>query len=427
MKTIASIAAYSAGILLFAGSAIAAGENYHGAESQAAYEALSSSGKMVVKSMVSSGSLEKICETRDASPVKRVVTKLAKRKKIKKSKTRSATKEVAAYMRPYCKDLQIAAKGPSRKNFAGETYTENISGEKVFFKSFTPMNGRDLYAKRGDAADGVGYLEFPDGVSGKTPAVIIQHCGSGIKAHKEIAYAKKFREQGYATFIVDSFGLRSISDEGTNLKYVNIPMADAFAALDKLSNNSRIDKDRIAIVGWANAATGILSSQLSVLKEKLGKNDQKFAAAAAIQPKCGLSWTSSKIEGTPTLIQTGSKDSGFPSSACQEYAERLNSDGGNIQHIVYQGAGHNWQHPTSKPFVNTKRRKFEGCKMSFNEDTKKMELGNGQSVSLSDVDAMKRHINKCSSAKGVYEGGNAQARVKGNTDLMEFLAANLKK
>ena len=256
----------------------------------------------------------------------------------------------------------------NRKNFAGETYTENIPGERIEFTSFTPLSGRQIYLKEGETTKVVGYLQIPDGASGKVPVVIIQHCGSGVKQDKEIRFATILNKAGYATFIVDSFGIRQIKDEGgESLKYTYIPMADAYAALTAMSKDARIDRDRIAIMGWANAGTGILNNQIGHIYQTLADSGLRFAAAVSIQPFCNLAWVSDQNTGTPTLVQTGKLDAGFPSSACTEYASRLNATGARMSHISYSGAGHNWQ--SSNPArINDRRRITEGCRMQFNAD-----------------------------------------------------------
>ena len=96
-------------------------------------------------------------------------------------------------------------------------------------------------------------LGFPDQVRDRYPAVIVVHGLSGYRDAHEGYIAAELRKAGFATLTYDTFAARGTT--GASLSgspgYLPIGVADAYAALRLLSNEPRIDADRIAITGFS--------------------------------------------------------------------------------------------------------------------------------------------------------------------------------
>jgi len=106
--------------------------------------------------------------------------------------------------------------------------------------------------KNGKAVTIAGQLRFPQGASGRLPAVILQHGSGGPTGGHEL-WAKTFNEMGIASLLVDSFSGRGIVSTSTDqalLGRLNMVL-DGYRAFDVLANHPRIDPARIAVMGFS--------------------------------------------------------------------------------------------------------------------------------------------------------------------------------
>jgi dienelactone hydrolase len=305
----------------------------------------------------------------------------------------------------------------------GELVFVKIPGERIEIKSISPISAEQVLEKKGREDKIAGYLTIPANVKGKAPAVIIKHCGAGVKDWKDLKYAKALNKWGYATFVVDSWELRKL--DGLSRKSGKdkiIPLVDIYSALKVLSSDPRIDADRIAVLGWANAAQAILASQISKVRQIYG-GENKFAAAIAIQPINTEPWWISKdVEKTPTLILCGEKDVLALCDACFKYKELMKEAGGNINIISYPSAVHQWDKDFVSPRIAPALFDTRGCFVLFNVDDGFYEL-DGRTVS--GRKEVFSYYDKCL-VKGALSGWNKDAASKALEDVREFLEKHLK-
>jgi len=97
-----------------------------------------------------------------------------------------------------------------------------------------------------------GDLRFPSG-TGPFPAVILAHGCGGIQ-NAETGWASVLREWGYATFVIDSFRGRNLTEvctsAGTLTAAERIP--DAYGALRILATYPKIDGRRVGLMGFSH-------------------------------------------------------------------------------------------------------------------------------------------------------------------------------
>lgn len=306
----------------------------------------------------------------------------------------------------------------------GETVFVKIPGERIEIKSISPISSEQVLEKMGREDKITGYLTIPTNAKGKAPAVIIKHCGAGVKDWKDLKYAKALNKWGYATFIVDSWELRKLDglSRKTSGKDKIIPLVDIYSALKVLSSDPRIDADRIAVLGWANAANAILASQISKVKQIYG-GENKFAAAIAIQPINSESrWISKDVEKTPTLILCGEEDVFAPCDACFKYKELMKKAGGNINIISYPSAVHQWDKDVVSPRIVPELFDTRACFVLFNVDDGSYEL---EGRTVWGKKAVFSYYRKCL-VKGALSGWNKDAASKALEDVREFLEKHLK-
>ena len=161
-------------------------------------------------------------------------------------------------------------------------------GEEISFPSGTIDLGASSFLiprpREIQPATVSGFLALPPG-NDPLPVVILMHGCNGISGI-EIAWVTTLNGLGIATFVVDSFRRRGIAETCSGKERLNFAsrMTDAFAALDLLVTNPRIDAGRIAIMGFSlGGEIALRTSQLRFQKH-FAKGAGRFAAHLAFYP-----------------------------------------------------------------------------------------------------------------------------------------------
>jgi len=216
---------------------------------------------------------------------------------------------------------------------------------KIFFSSENLGTFRKILAGEGQSKPVTisGTLKIPKEVGGKVPAVIILHGAGGINEHF-FEVADMLNEMGIAAFVVDSFQPRGIQRGADILKKLfhsySTRISDAFAALELLSTHPKIDKRRIAVMGYSHGAAVALFVASEKIRWSFIADDLQFAASIAYYPNCFTQFKDIDFTDAPILMLLAEKDNICPVKACQDYAQRIKDAGADIKVIVYEGAHH---------------------------------------------------------------------------------------
>lgn len=226
------------------------------------------------------------------------------------------------------------------------------------------------------------------------PAVMALHGCGGLYA-KGGALSSRYRETaetlhaaGYAVLLPDSFGSRGLrevcqtrySDRSLN---VNDRVQDARAALVWLAAQPGVDAQRIGVMGWSNGGT----TTLNLLEQRHTHpqaGEPPLAGAAVFYPGCGpLLKRRATVEPVPLLMQLGALDDWTPAQPCVDWSQTLKERAGSDVTVhVYEGSYHG--------FDGKEPVRLRG------------DVPNG------------------TSAQGVHQGGNPQARTESLAALQSF-------
>jgi dienelactone hydrolase len=195
----------------------------------------------------------------------------------------------------------------------------------------------------GDPVTISGDLRFPPG-TGPFPAVILAH-GCGGLGNAETGWAPVLREWGYATFVVDSFRGRRLTEVCTSAATLTgtqrVP--DAYGALRILATHSRIDARRVALMGFSHG--GILTMGASTVwaKETFAPSGQPaFRAFLPFYPYCNTVYPERGRISAPVRIHSGELDDWTPAGPCARLVESLKASGQDATITVYPGAHHSF-------------------------------------------------------------------------------------
>ena len=199
--------------------------------------------------------------------------------------------------------------------------------------------------KSGTPVTIAGELRIPRGASGRVPVVLLQH-GSGGQGPREEYWAKLFNEMGVATFLLDSFSGRGLSNTNTNqalLGRLNM-ILDAYRGFDVLAAHPRIDPARIAVMGFSRGGQSALYASMKRFQQMWNPR-AVFALHIPLYASCTTTFISDTDVAAPIRQHHGQADDYVTVAPCRPYFERLRAAGRDAQLIEYPDAHHVYDNP----------------------------------------------------------------------------------
>ena len=215
----------------------------------------------------------------------------------------------------------------------------------IYFTSANLESFRKILAGEGQSKPVTisGTLKMPKEVDGKVPAVIILHGAGGVNDYY-FKVADMLNEMSIAAFVVDSYEQRGIQSGEETLKKLfhsySTRISDAYAALELLSTHPKIDKRKIAVMGYSHGAKVALFVASEKIRWSFIADDLRFAASIAYYPGCFPQFKNIDFTDAPVLMLLAEKDNICPVQACLDYARRIKDSGADVKVIVYKGAYH---------------------------------------------------------------------------------------
>jgi dienelactone hydrolase len=186
-----------------------------------------------------------------------------------------------------------------------------------------------------------GELLFPEG-KGPFPAVVLAHGCNGNRS-VESAWGAMLRQWGYATFNMDSFRGRGITEVCTQplalFALQRIP--DAYGALRLLAAHPRIDPSRIALMGFSHGgALSLLASTAWAKETYVGAGAPGFRAFFPFYPNCNGDFPERKRISAAVRIHSGEADDWTPAKPCAALVATWQASGQDAAISIYAGAHH---------------------------------------------------------------------------------------
>ena len=252
---------------------------------------------------------------------------------------------------------------------AAHCQTPQAGTTTITFQSSTYSDMRQLLAR--EAATGTvtvrASLRFPGEARDRYPAVVVVHTIRGYSETNEGYVAAELRKSGFATLTYDSFAARATTGSAMQGSpgYLLAGVADAYAALRKLSSEPRIDANRIAILGFSYGGEVAHLTAFEALRSALKPGQNRFAAHVAFYPggNFGASAEPGAYTDSPVLMLLGGKDDNLPVTKIVDYLAYARAAGAPapIETAIYPGAYHAWTVPDLgsarfyPDFVSTKK------------------------------------------------------------------------
>lgn len=289
----------------------------------------------------------------------------------------------------------------------------------IVFETVTPERVKDFVERTVDKKVSItGRLAFPEAMNSAVPAVVILHGSSGVNPG-EMVWAQRLNSMGFASFVVDSFTGRGVTNTEADQTQLSMTagVADAYFALRLLAADPRIDKRKIGVMGFSRGGIAALYSAQEPFRRALIEDDLHFAAHIAFYPGCGIHYTSAHLDGAPILMLLGGKDNYTPAAPCVTYANDLRKQGAQVTLKTYPDAYHGFDRPTQLHVVKSATSARE-CHGAYDLDTNKFTMRRDEKT-LSGTEAT-AESKRCLSY-GVMLGGDALGREQSPLDVGEFL------
>ncbi|HZO47968.1 MAG TPA: dienelactone hydrolase family protein [Xanthobacteraceae bacterium] len=255
---------------------------------------------------------------------------------------------------------QSAAAEPSVKELAARAEVRAIETLNVSDQQFLTGD------KNGKPVAIAGELRLPQGATGRLPAVILMH-GSGGPGAREEFWAKIFNEMGIASFRIDSFsgrGLTSVSTNQALLGRFNM-ILDAYRAHGAISAHPRIDRGRIALMGFSRGGQTALYASLKRFQQAWDP-EVAFAAYIPLYASCNATLIGdTDVSAVPIRMFHGIADDYVPVAPCRAYVERLRGAGRDVRLTEFADAHHAYDNPlgSKTPTVSKGAQSVRACKL----------------------------------------------------------------
>ena len=247
------------------------------------------------------------------------------------------------------------------------------------FASWTPKTLGELMQgnQTGESVNIVGHLFLPPG-GDKLPAVVLVHGSGGIYSAQLDFWPKRFNAAGIAVFTLDMFGPRGVRSTAEDQSQVpfTADVADAFAALRVLSTHPRIDRQRIAIMGFSRGGTAALRASVEriIASQKMPDGLRFAAAIPTYAGGCAgvfrLVTKPGVFSKAPMLFIHGDADDYTPIGPCQDYADKIGKAGTPVEFAVIEGARHKFDSDDPKRYdVRGATRTKADCPLEVDIDT----------------------------------------------------------
>lgn len=207
------------------------------------------------------------------------------------------------------------------------------------------METRDI-EYQADGVRAVGYLAVPDG-SDDRPGVLVCHEGPGLDDHAKGRARRLADELGYVAFALDYIGDgQRLADMGQVMERLGPLMADPArtrvlgqAGLDQLLAQDRVDRSRVAAIGYCFGGTMAL---------ELARGGADLKAVVGFHSGLGTARPEDAANiKAKVLTCIGADDPMIPAEQRHAFEEEMRNGGVDWTMHVYGGAVHSFTNPAA--------------------------------------------------------------------------------
>ena len=328
--------------------------------------------------------------------------------------------------------------------FAGDF--KPLQKGKIEFDTYYTFDYSRLYSKEflNSPLKGKGFLALPNKISesDKAPLVVMLHTSGGIKPNRESAYAKFLNNEGFATFVVDTYGTRKCNASGAGWKNCITKIStldfatDAYTSLRALNNHPNLDMNRTALIGFSMGGDAAMLSLNEDIKEIFSPNLPSFKSVISVYGACNNKFDISKTTGSDFHYIVGSNDISYVKDYCEQRYVELDKAGSVSKEYIIEGAVHGYDANFPIQLIPTSEiPNMFNCQFEFYNDGTIVEAITGNTVKLESTGDLKekfkirknfafKQIKDCYGKNGLKMGSQSSA-VNKTKDLFKNILSQI--
>jgi dienelactone hydrolase len=210
--------------------------------------------------------------------------------------------------------------------------------ERIDFESATPKNASELNNGLSglDKTNVFGRLFLPENIEQKVPLVVTVHPSMGFT---QLDYFEWLSDLGVAVFDIQPYLSRGFENQWFYKVSEEAATIDAYKALDVLSKDPRIDKNKIILLGWSYGGIVANNAHQKFFIDKI-KPENEFQAFISYYPFCSLIKQDIGTSNKPLTIIIGKKDRMCPYELCQDYIDIVSKDSPESNIHIFEDSYH---------------------------------------------------------------------------------------
>lgn len=336
-------------------------------------------------------------------------------------------KSVRVFLIAFAITLIVAVSSHAFFNKPVDDLTKGQEGKIVFY-SANYKTFKDLIERKPSKQIKIhGNLKFPKNINGKVPAAILLHTLNGLRDKEGFELANMLNDAGFATFFLDSQSPRGVTSGKSASRKITYAMrvSDAYAALKLLGTHPRVDKNKIAAVGFSRGGGITLLSTAEKFRTAFIKDDLRFAAHVAYYPGSFLRLHKSvNLTGSPVLMLLAGADTILPAQMAIDWAEELRLSGTKTKVKVYEEAGHDFLITSLSGKLESVKtlRDYTNCQDTYIQIKEDGTLfAPYLNKSVQNLGALIDILKDCRMDKGGTRGDPTKVRVISENECLNFL------
>jgi dienelactone hydrolase len=299
-------------------------------------------------------------------------------------------------------NVEILSRNP-KNYFQAITAIKNCETVKIDGKLFLPKSKKPL------------------------PIVIIVPGSLGVGPNHKM-HAETLVNEGYAVFLLDPFGARSVESTVENQTQYSFAASayDLLATYQTLCEHPLIDTKKIAAQGHSRGGSAVLMASMRHFADPLIGSGNGFSAIYSVYPWCGHQFKNPQTETTQVRAIVGEIDNWVSIKQIETQIEAIKENGGEATMRIIDGAHHSFDRHEPVHAIPT-ARVAPDAPITFLEDDGAMLDPQTQEANpdLVDYDIFVHAMKQGYGRLGADLGGIGDQPEKFKKDMLDFYAQHL--
>ena len=247
----------------------------------------------------------------------------------------------------------VASNSTSRFRDQVIAFANGAEGRNIDIPSASPLNYHQVISAPREmprlTVDGKLFLPPPaKRVSeGKLPLIIIVPGSLGV-APSHLGHAEALTDEGYATFVLDSFGARGVTSTVAQQTQFSFAASayDVLAAWSALATLPEIDGTRIGAQGHSRGGSAVLAAATRRFADAVIGQGRGFVGVLAGYPWSGHQFLDPCVGTTVVRVLMGDADEWCSPMQVQGHCQAIRQAGGAVTMRLFPGAHHSFDRGT---------------------------------------------------------------------------------